>query len=188
MAWHLFQLHKSENHDAGGYGPTKTCSQRAGRWRPTGLKLRVTPRFRDLAIDRKTGARGLRSTRWHEFAAALANSTPCGCAICHFGLPAYAPQRTRLVQSHMIGLVALNFVLRVLLARVVDISFVIHVLRVHLDDSAADSSGLRIPTHPATRFESFCHNQPCASTSKHSRTLAQARKRACHIHRSRAGT
>src|SRR6266568_1694985 len=102
-----------------------------------------------------------------------------GCAICHFGLPAYAPKRTRLVQSHMIGLVALNFVLRVLLARVVDISFVIHVLRVHLDDSAADSSGLRIPTHPATRFESFCHNQPCASTSKHSRTLAQARKRAC---------
>src|SRR5437867_12889211 len=60
-----------------------------------------------------------------------------GCAICHFGLPAYAPKRTRLVQSHMIGLVALNFVLRVLLARVVDISFVIHILGVHLDNFPA---------------------------------------------------
>src|SRR5947208_13636849 len=86
-----------------------------------------------------------------------------GCAICHFGLPAYAPKRTRLVQSHMIGLVALNFVLRVLLARVVDISFVIHVLRVHLDDSATDSSGLRIPTHPITLSECFCHDQTCAA-------------------------
>src|SRR5439155_19551097 len=57
-----------------------------------------------------------------------------GCAICHFGLPAYAPKRTRLVQSHMVGLVALDLVLRVLilrvlLARVVDVSFIIHVLR-----------------------------------------------------------
>src|SRR5215467_13801146 len=49
-----------------------------------------------------------------------------GCAICHFGLPA---------------------VLRFFLGRVVDVSFVIHVLRVHPNNSTADSPGLRIPVH-----------------------------------------
>src|SRR5262249_27386967 len=53
-----------------------------------------------------------------------------GCAICHFGLPA---------------------VLRFFLGRVVDVSFIIHVLRVHPDNSPADSPGLRIPAHPKSR-------------------------------------
>src|SRR5205809_3356158 len=56
-----------------------------------------------------------------------------------------------------------NLVLRVLLARVVDISFVIHILGVHLDNFATDSSGLRIPTHPITLSECFCHDQTCAA-------------------------
>src|SRR5262245_48943036 len=57
-----------------------------------------------------------------------------GCAICHFGLPA---------------------VLRFFLGRVVDVSFVIHVLRVHPDNSPADSPGLRIPAHPVTPLQSL---------------------------------
>src|SRR5215831_21334956 len=57
----------------------------------------------------------------------------------------------------MVGLVAFNFVLRLVLARVMHVAFVIHVLRVHLDDSASDPPSLRIPAHAVARFEPFDH-------------------------------
>src|SRR5207247_9568649 len=58
---------------------------------------------------------------------------------------------------------SLHDALPIFLARVVDISFVIHILGVHLDNFATDSSGLRIPTHPITLSECFCHDQTCAA-------------------------
>ena len=45
------------------------------------------------------------------------------------------------MQGDMIGLVALDLILRRILARVVDISFVVHVFRVHFDDAAGDPPG-----------------------------------------------
>src|SRR5262249_24284468 len=57
----------------------------------------------------------------------------------------------------MVGLVAFDFVLRFVLARVVDVSFVIDVLCMHLDDSPADPSGLRVPAYMVMQLESFFH-------------------------------
>src|SRR6266446_1714919 len=67
------------------------------------------------------------------------------------------PQRCSLVQGDVVGLVAFDFVLGFVLARVVDVSFVIHVLRMHLGDSPADPPGLRVPADTVMQLESFCH-------------------------------
>src|SRR4029077_8581745 len=57
----------------------------------------------------------------------------------------------------MVGLVAFDLVLGFVLIRVMDVSFVIDVLYVHLDDSPADPPGLRVPAHTVTDLESFHH-------------------------------
>ena len=57
----------------------------------------------------------------------------------------------------MVGFIAFDFVLGLILARVVDVSFVIHVLRMHLDDSPADPPGLRVPAYTIMQLESFFH-------------------------------
>src|SRR5712692_10097864 len=70
------------------------------------------------------------------------------------------PQRAPLVQGDVIGLIAFDFVLRFVLAGVVDVSFVVHVLRMHLDDFPADPPSLRIPAYTVTHLESLCHIDP----------------------------
>src|SRR6266481_1583139 len=70
------------------------------------------------------------------------------------------PQRAPLVQGNVIGLVAFDFVLGFVLAGVVDVSFVIHVRRMHLDDFPADPPSLRIPAYTVTHLESLCHIDP----------------------------
>src|SRR5438876_10863850 len=67
------------------------------------------------------------------------------------------PQRACLVQGNVIGLVAFDFVLGFVLAGVVDVSFVVHVLCMHLDDSPADPPSLGIPAYTVTHLESLCH-------------------------------
>jgi hypothetical protein len=74
--------------------------------------------------------------------------------------------------SDVIGLVALDLVLRVFLARMVHVSFVIHVLRVHPDNSAAHSSGLRIPTHPVTPLQSLWTGGHVVNPRRRRRSLA----------------
>jgi hypothetical protein len=74
-----------------------------------------------------------------------------------YGLSAQEPKHGSLVQSDVVGPVALNLVLRLVLARVMHVAFVIHVLRVHFDDSAADPPGLRIPAHAVACLEPFGH-------------------------------
>src|SRR6266566_3154596 len=64
------------------------------------------------------------------------------------------PQRACLVQGNVIGLVAFDFVLGFVLAGVVDVSFVVHVLCMHLDDSPADPPSLGIPAYTVTHLES----------------------------------
>jgi hypothetical protein len=58
----------------------------------------------------------------------------------------------------MIRLVALDFVLRIIRARVVDVAFVIHILGVHSHDATGHPAGLGIPTHVIADLERVCHN------------------------------
>src|SRR5438094_8493668 len=67
------------------------------------------------------------------------------------------PQRACLVQGNVIGLIAFDFVLGFVLAGVVDVSFVVHVLCMHLDDFPADPPSLGIPAYTVTHLESLCH-------------------------------
>jgi hypothetical protein len=49
--------------------------------------------------------------------------------------------------------VALDLMLTVILARMVDVSFIFHILRVHFHNPAADVSCLRVPGHVIANFE-----------------------------------
>jgi hypothetical protein len=50
-------------------------------------------------------------------------------------------ERYSLVQGNVIRLVALDLILWLICARMVNISFTVHILRVHFHDSAADVTG-----------------------------------------------
>jgi hypothetical protein len=63
------------------------------------------------------------------------------------------------VQGDVISLVALDFVLRVLLARMVDIAFVVYIFGMHPDDPAAHAPGLGIPTDVIVHFEFSGHGR-----------------------------
>ena len=72
--------------------------------------------------------------------------------------PANTLQGSTLVQSEVIGLVAFDLVLRIILARMMDITFVVHVARMHSHDPAADSASLGIPTYVIADFECLFHD------------------------------
>ena len=54
--------------------------------------------------------------------------------------------------------IPLDFVLWVILARVMGVAFVIHVFGVHSHNSAGDPAGFRIPTYVISNFEYPCHS------------------------------
>ena len=54
------------------------------------------------------------------------------------------PQCLALVQGDVIGLVALDLILRIALARVMHVTFVVHVARVHAYDPATDPASFGI--------------------------------------------
>src|SRR5437016_9406680 len=68
------------------------------------------------------------------------------------------PERRGFVHGNVVGLAALDFVLRIVLARVVGVAFEVHISRMHLDDCAADAPGLRIPGYSISNLELFHHN------------------------------
>src|SRR5262249_46977782 len=53
----------------------------------------------------------------------------------------------------MVRLVALDRVLGIVFARVVDIALVVHVPNMHLDNSSAQAPGLRVPADVITELE-----------------------------------
>jgi hypothetical protein len=53
--------------------------------------------------------------------------------------------------------ITLDFVLRLILARVMGVALVIHVFGVHSHNSAGDPAGFRIPTYVISNFEYSCH-------------------------------
>jgi hypothetical protein len=61
------------------------------------------------------------------------------------------------VHSDVIRLIAFDFVLWIILARVMDIAFVFHVFGVHPHDFAPDPAGFRIPAHMRADFEPLGH-------------------------------
>jgi hypothetical protein len=61
------------------------------------------------------------------------------------------------VHRNVVGLIALYFVLRFILASAMRIPLVINILCVNLDDLATDAAGLRIPAYVTADFESFFH-------------------------------
>jgi len=62
-----------------------------------------------------------------------------------------------LVHGDMIGLAALDFVLRRFRARVMRVTLVLDVLRMNSDDRAADTPGLRVPADLIAVLEPFSH-------------------------------
>jgi hypothetical protein len=60
----------------------------------------------------------------------------------------------------VIGLGTLDFVLRIILARVTGMPFVVNVDCVHLDERAANTPGFRVPRHKITDFESLRDHGP----------------------------
>lgn len=69
------------------------------------------------------------------------------CSLLHFR------ESRSFVHRNMVGLVALNLVLRLIGTGVVGVSFVVHVFAMHLDDSAADVASLGIPRHMVADME-----------------------------------
>jgi hypothetical protein len=67
-------------------------------------------------------------------------------------------ERRVLVEGDMIGLDALDLILRNVGARVMGIALVVDIAHMHANDRATDPSGLGIPTHAITDLEGFGHD------------------------------
>jgi hypothetical protein len=61
------------------------------------------------------------------------------------------------MHCNMIRVITLNFILRFVSTGVVRVPLIIGVLRVNLDDSAADMPGFGIPGHVIADFKTFRH-------------------------------
>jgi hypothetical protein len=55
----------------------------------------------------------------------------------------------------VVSLIALDLVLGIIAARVMDITFVVHIFYVHFHDSAADAASFGIPADMIANFERF---------------------------------
>jgi hypothetical protein len=58
----------------------------------------------------------------------------------------------------MIGLIALDLVLRIVLASVVSITFVIQIFGVHFHNPATDTAGLQVPDYAIPSFHRCGHS------------------------------
>jgi hypothetical protein len=68
-------------------------------------------------------------------------------------------QRLTFMHRDVLGLATFYFILRIILTRVVGMSLIVNILRMHFDDRAADMAGLRVPTHVIADFEPCCHHE-----------------------------
>src|SRR5450830_1392543 len=66
-------------------------------------------------------------------------------------------QHRRFVQGDVVGLVTLDFILRLVRGGMVYVTFVVDVTSVHFDDFPAHPSGFRIPTHVIAYLERLDH-------------------------------
>jgi len=66
-------------------------------------------------------------------------------------------ERGALVEGDMLGLAALDLVLRIVRARMVGVAVDLELAGMHADDRAADATGLGIPAHAIVNLEAFRH-------------------------------
>ena len=64
-------------------------------------------------------------------------------------------ERRALVEGNMVGLGALDLILRNVRARMMGIALDLEIARMHANDRAADAPGLGIPTHTIADLEGF---------------------------------
>lgn len=67
------------------------------------------------------------------------------------------PQCFALVHGDVIRVIALDLVLRIILARMMDVAFVVHVRRIHPYDMAADPASFGVPGYVIADFECLRH-------------------------------
>jgi hypothetical protein len=67
------------------------------------------------------------------------------------------------MEGDVVRFIALDFVLRLNLTRVMGVAFVVHVFGVHSHNPAADPAGFRIPADVIANFESPRHGSFRAS-------------------------
>jgi hypothetical protein len=107
----------------------------------------------------RTGERAFQRFRCHWLCGALGHrllalwSDLSGLSVAQLG------QRRALVGGNMVGLAALDLVLRRLGARVMRVALVIEVVGMNPDDRAADATGFRVPPDPISHLESLRHRR-----------------------------
>src|SRR4249920_3155500 len=85
--------------------------------------------------------------------------TPCLslCFRIRAGHSAETSQHRGLVEGDVIGLVALDFILRLVWGGTVNVTFVIDGSSMHFDDFSAHPPGFRIPAHVIANLERLDH-------------------------------
>jgi hypothetical protein len=78
------------------------------------------------------------------------------------------------VQGNVIGLVALDFKLRILRRSTVDVALIIDGSLVHFNDFSAHTSGFRIPAHVIANLERFGHGPVLVPYGKATRDAKRA--------------
>jgi hypothetical protein len=96
------------------------------------------------------------------------NVDGCGIELRCGRLSTHAFQCCSPVQGDVIGLVALDLILGIVVARTVHVSFVVHILRVHIHNLPTHVTGLGIPGHVLPDLEFIRHG----SISERSYNLA----------------
>ena len=69
-------------------------------------------------------------------------------------------QRTSLVHGDVISFIALDLILRITFSAVMHVTFVLHVVRVFLDDNAFNISGFGVPSDMVSNSELLHHSVP----------------------------
>ena len=77
---------------------------------------------------------------------------------CHKSSGVHLGQCRTLVHRDVVCLVALDFVLWIIRARVMRVSLVIGILCMNFDDRTADMAGLGVPGHVIANFEIRGHD------------------------------
>lgn len=61
------------------------------------------------------------------------------------------------MHGDVVRLIALDLVLRIVLARVMGVTLVVHIPRMHPNDMASDPASFGIPGYVISTLESLCH-------------------------------
>ena len=64
------------------------------------------------------------------------------------------------VQCYVIGVIALDLVLRIALACMMNVALIVHVPRMHAYDTSPDAAGFGVPAYVIANFERLGHARP----------------------------